>query len=219
MSKRTIAAAAAAAFVLCLAPGARAQDEATRQEDSAIEERSQDVVRGDTATIEDQTFVRKAAEDSAAEVELADLALAKSDNDSVKDFAEQMKRDHSAAQGILAQAASREGIEVPETLGDDHRTITAELEKLDGAAFDRRYMNYMVEEHKKDLALFAAKARTGDGDVSAYAQRMVSVLDGHLAKAREVSAELERGSAEPDPRQGMLEKRPLEAPGNDASLR
>lgn len=219
MSKRTIAAAAATAVVLCLAAGTRAEDAATRQEDSAIEERSEDVVQGDTATVEDQTFVCRAAEGSAAEVELADLALTKSDNDSVKEFAEQMKRDRSAAQGVLAQAASREGIDVPKTLDDQHRTIKAELEKLDGPEFDRRYMNYMLQEHKKDIALFAAKAPSGDGDVSAYAQRMVSVLDAHLRKARDVSAQLEGGSPEPDPRQGMLENRPLEAPGNDATLR
>ncbi len=145
MSKRTIAAAAATAVVLCLAAGTRAEDAATRQEDSAIEERSEDVVQGDTATVEDQTFVCRAAEGSAAEVELADLALTKSDNDSVKEFAEQMKRDRSAAQGVLAQAASREGIDVPKTLDDQHRTIKAELEKLDGPEFDRRYMNYMLQ--------------------------------------------------------------------------
>jgi len=205
--------AAAVVAALALAPIAHADDPA-RQEKPGIDERADDAVKGSTATVDDQVFVRKAAEGSAAEVELADLALAKTRNPAVKEFAEQMKRDHTAAQGVLANAATQEGIEIPRTLNDEHRTIRAELEKLDGQAFDERYMTYMVQEHQKELALFAAKARTGDGDVAAYAQRMVTVLDGHLRMARDVSAQVASADTESDPRTGAIER-----PGNDASLR
>jgi putative membrane protein len=214
MTKPLLAAAAAVA-ALAVGPGAWA-DDAARQEKPGIDERADDVVEGSAATIDDQVFVRKAAEGSAAEVELAELALAKTKNPAVKDFAEQMKRDHTAAQGVLANSATQEGIEIPRTLDDDHSTIKSELAKLDGQEFDERYMSHMVQEHQKELALFAAKARTGDGDVSAYAQRMVSVLDAHLTKAREVSAQVASNEAESetDPRTGRVD-----GPGNDASLR
>jgi putative membrane protein len=153
--------------------------------------RAVDDGRGGTETqIDDQVFVTKAMAASRAEVDLAELALKKSTDPKVRDFAEKMMRDHTAAQAQLAQSATREGVEQPKSIDARHAAAKAELEKLDGDEFDRRYMALMVQDHEENAALYTAKHRTGDGDVSAIANRLTTVMQGHLDMAREVSRDV-----------------------------
>lgn len=173
--------------LLAFAPAANA-DEAAMKDAGRPGNRAVDDGRGGTETqIDDQVFVTKALEASRADVEMAELALKKTTDPKVRDFAEKVMRDHSAAQAQLAQSATREGVEQPKTIDARHAAMKAELERLQGDEFDRRYMAFMVEESERNAALFTAKHRTGDGDVAAIANRLTSVMQGHVDMARETS--------------------------------
>ncbi|HEY8515570.1 MAG TPA: DUF4142 domain-containing protein [Candidatus Binatia bacterium] len=214
--------ACAAALALLAAPAAWAEDHSGRAGHAQGSATTTDAGRpgsnqavpdspaGKTVLLDDQAFVPQALEGSMAEVQLADLALEKSKNDSVRSFAEQMKKDHTSAQSILANTATQEGIQQPTKLSPADQQLKDQLSKLQGEEFDREYMSHMVADHEKDLALFNAKARTGDGDVAAYARRMVPVLDHHLSMARSVSQSLATGH-ELDERQGAA-PRPAQNP-------
>src|SRR5262245_44713885 len=65
--------------------------------------------RAGTLSMEDQTFMRKAAESGMAEVKLAKLALDKSRNDEVKRFAQKLIDDHQKANDDLKQIATQKG--------------------------------------------------------------------------------------------------------------
>lgn len=190
MLRRTTTTMLAALALLAAAPLARAQD-AADQDAGRPGNRAVDDGRGGTETqIDDQVFVTKALAVSRAEVELAELALRKSTNPKVRDFAEKMLRDHTGVQAQLAKSATREGVQQPAGIDARHAQAKAELEKLSGEEFDRRYMALMVEDHEEAAALFTAKHRTGDGDVAAIANRLTTVMQGHLEMAREVSREV-----------------------------
>jgi putative membrane protein len=184
---RTSRAAIAALAFFATASLATAQN-AQLQDAGRPGNRAVDDGRGGTETqIDDQVFVTKALAASRAEVELAELALQKSTDPKVRDFAEKMMRDHTGAQAQLLQSATREGIEKPKSLDARHAAAKAELAALDGPDFDRRYMALMVEDHAETVTLYTAKHRTGDGDVAAIANRLTTVMQGHLDMAREVS--------------------------------
>lgn len=173
--------------LLAATPVARAQDAATKDEGRPGNRAVTDGRGGTETQIDDQVFVTKALEASRAEIEFSELALKKTSDPRVRDYAEKVMRDHSAAQAQLAKSATREGVEQPKTLSTRHIAAKAELEQLDGPAFDRRYMALMVEEAERNAALFTAKHRTGDGDVAAIANRLTTVMQGHLDMAREAS--------------------------------
>lgn len=184
---RTIRMAMVAITLLAFAPAASAGDAATKDA-GRPGNRAVDDGRGGTETqIDDQVFVTKALEASRADIQLAELALKKTTDPKVRDFAEKVLRDHSAAQAQLAQSATREGVEQPKTIDARHAAMKAELERLQGDEFDRRYMAFMVEESDRNAALFTAKHRTGDGDVAAIANRLTTVMQGHVDMARETS--------------------------------
>ncbi|MEW6269776.1 MAG: DUF4142 domain-containing protein [Thermodesulfobacteriota bacterium] len=219
MMSTSILATVAAMAALIAAPAAYADDHAQHAPGSATikdvgkpgNKAVPDNPPGKSVMIDDQAFIPKALEGSMAEVELADLALEKSKNDSVKNFAQQMKKDHSASQSVLANAATQEGIEQPKQLSAKHQKIKDELSKLQGEEFDREYMSHMVKDHEQELAMYSAKARTGDGDVSSLAQRMVPVLDRHLNMARSVSQGITTGQELEEQRQGKA-PRPAHGP-------
>lgn len=185
--RRTTRMAMVAISLLAFAPVANADDASTKDA-GRPGNRAVDDGRGGTETqIDDQVFVTKALESSRADIELAELALKKTTDPKVRDFAEKVMRDHSAVQAELAQSATREGVEQPKSIDARHAAMKAELERLQGDEFDRRYMAFMVEESERNAALFTAKHRTGDGDVAAIANRLTSVMQGHVDMAREAS--------------------------------
>lgn len=192
-----------AATLPSLRSAARAADPvqgsaAERRADDEMNERRDEVVRESKQTIDDATFARKAAEGSAMEIALADLALAQSRDEAVRDYAEQIKKDHSAAQAELVKISEGAGVQVAKPLDDDRSGMTERLAKLDGHEFDLAYTTAMVKEHQRDVEFFSAKARASDGDLSAFAQKMVPVLSAHLETARKLSRTVASQQAAPD---------------------
>jgi putative membrane protein len=65
----------------------------------------------------DQQFVIDAAQGGMAEVQLGQLALERSRNPEVKQFARQMIQEHTRANERLMRLATQKGITPPTTLG------------------------------------------------------------------------------------------------------
>lgn len=96
----------------------------------------------------DQDFIEESAAAGMAEVELGQLALERAQSADVKRFAQMMVDDHSRSGEALTQVASRHNFTPPATLSDDHRELRDRLSRLQGAEFDREYMQAMVDSHE-----------------------------------------------------------------------
>lgn len=95
----------------------------------------------------DKDFVHDLAIANMAEVELGKLATERSSNAEVKSFGQRMIDDHTKAEDKLKTVASQHRIEVPNQLDDKHRDLRDKLAKLQGADFDREYIDAMVDGH------------------------------------------------------------------------
>lgn len=134
----------------------------------------------------DSTFIMKAAQGGMAEVELGKLAVQKASNDRVKQFGQQMVDDHSRAGDELKSLASSKGMTVPTTINAKDRATKKRLEGMQGADFDRAYMQDMVNDHQQDIADFQKEADHGsDPDVKAWAAKTLPTLQHHLQMAQE----------------------------------
>ena len=59
---------------------------------------------------------------------------------------------------------------------------------MSGAQFDKAYMNYMVADHKKDVADFQKEAaHANDPDVKNFAQTTLPTLESHLQQAESIA--------------------------------
>jgi putative membrane protein len=142
----------------------------------------------------DREFIKKAAGDGIAEVELGRLATERASRPVVKEFGAKMVKDHGAANAELATLARAKGVEVPTTLAPEHQALRDRLSAMQGADFDRAYMQEMVQDHTKDVAEFERAAQTAsDQDVKTWAAAKLPTLREHLALARDVNSQVVLG--------------------------
>jgi putative membrane protein len=152
---------------------------------------------GSTARLSssDRKFAMTAAAGGMAEVEMARLALTKASSDAVKQYAQKMIDDHTAANAELMQIASAKNLTLPTAPDAKHRAMMAKLEKLSGAAFDREYvMNAGHKDHQKMEKLFRDESTRGrDADLKAFATKTLPVVQEHLRLARDLHNQMMPG--------------------------
>lgn len=132
-----------------------------------------------------------------AEIELARTAQTKSQNEQVKNFAQQMIDDHTKALTDVQQLAQAKGVNLPSELDRTHRAKADRLAGMSGEEFDRAYMAQAgVAEHQKvHDRLRQVQSRAKDPDVKALASRTLPIVDQHLNSAQQLHKNTARGSS------------------------
>jgi putative membrane protein len=137
-------------------------------------------------SIEDQTFVAKAAKDGQAEVELATLAQKKATSEPARTLASQLRTDHERANAELMEIARRKGINVDPSSTSAQQQVASKLANLSGADFDRAYIGEMVQAHQRAVQLFEDVSHTADDpDLKAFAAKVLPTLRHHLEMAQQ----------------------------------
>lgn len=192
MRVRNWALAAGVAGLCCL--GGAAQTTSTGPNgpnpgsDSAMSKGATGSDQGGHLASADRMFIRKAAEGGLAEVQLGQLAAEHGSSQEVKQFGQRMVDDHTKANDQLKQLAGQKGVPVPEKLNAKDTATKARLEKLSGAAFDRAYMQDMVQDHTKDVSEFRTESKTAkDPDVKGFASQTLPTLEEHLKQAKSIA--------------------------------
>jgi putative membrane protein len=124
-------------------------------------------------------FAATAAQDGMVEVALAGLALRKSRNDHVKQFAQKMVQDYAQSNGRLESIVKCEGLVLPTELDAKHNVEIERLDATSGGAFERAYLKHIGEKHSKAVTLFQSASRSGDAEVAAFARKGLSMLQEH----------------------------------------
>ncbi len=133
----------------------------------------------------DKKFVMKAAQGGMAEVQLAQLAQQKSQDDNVKKFAQQMIDDHTPANQKLTQIAGTKGVTPPTDIDAADQKMMTKLQALDGKKFDTAYLKGQVTAHKTMLKLFQDESKKGtDSDLKSFADDTVPTIQKHITMAQ-----------------------------------
>jgi putative membrane protein len=145
----------------------------------------------------DQKMVKDMAMANLAEVEAGRMAHGKTQNEQVRNFAQQMIDDHTKALGDVQQLAQAKGVLLPTELDRAHKRMVERMAALSGDAFDRAYMQQAgVESHKKVHGLLQkAQSRAKDPELKALAARTMPIVDQHLSSAQQLHKDTARGSS------------------------
>ena len=117
-------------------------------------------------------FLSKAVEMNTAEIDLAEMAIAKTHNPKIKEFAQMVLRDHTQALDKakeLLSARQAGGKIAKAQLTAEHKRTAERLGKLSPDEFDRAFMDTMVSNHKNGVRTFEAQTRV-HGNASAKKQ-------------------------------------------------
>jgi putative membrane protein len=147
----------------------------------------------------DKSFIDNVARDGQGEVAIAQLAEQKGSSPAVKQLAQRLVADHTKANQQLQQIAEQEGVTPPKGMSQEQSDTRAKLEKLNGAAFDRAFLQGQVQDHQKDVQYFQREANTlQDPKLKSFAQQTLPVLQQHLQMAQQAESQLSSsGSSNP----------------------
>ncbi|MEZ5317835.1 MAG: DUF4142 domain-containing protein [Vicinamibacterales bacterium] len=143
-----------------------------------------------TTVAPDPAFVNDVATAGDKEIEMARIAQQRAVAPDVQGFADRMIRDHQQASEELRQALT--GTSVVLTVDTDAiQTAGHTLADLSGAEFDRAYMDMMVTDHERAVALVEAKANgSGNAAVKQWAAKVLPTLKEHLQQAKAIRESL-----------------------------
>jgi len=142
----------------------------------------------------DQDFIANAAKGNREEVELGKMVAAKTKDPNVRQFAQMMVKDHTAALNELTQLAQSKNITIPDGLPDDASALQSKLSSDTGKTFDKDYVSAMVDDHKKDVSEFQDQSQNAkDPDVKQWAAKTLPTLQKHLDKVQQLDAKLGGG--------------------------
>ncbi|MEH2163175.1 MAG: DUF4142 domain-containing protein [Nostoc sp.] len=140
-----------------------------------------------TLSSSDRQFVTEAAQGGLAEVQLGRLASQRGTSKAVKQYGQQMVKDHTQVNNQLKQLAVQKGVTLPTTIGSKNQQVKQRLSQLSGSKFDRQYLNQMLQDHQKDVAAFQKEAEQGqDTDVKAFAAQALPTLQQHLQEVSSI---------------------------------
>ncbi|MDQ3395127.1 MAG: DUF4142 domain-containing protein [Bacteroidota bacterium] len=172
-------------------------DNNTNRQDSAevAEERNEETLADRDNLKEDSEFVVEAASNSMMEVELGQLAVQKATSQEVKNFAQKIVNDHSAANEKLKIIAQKKNIALPNAVPNDHKKHIDDLREKSGKEFDKEYMNLMVDEHKSDIDKYeGASGDLNDSEIKKWANETLSTLRQHKVEAERINETLKERS-------------------------
>jgi len=130
------------------------------------------------------TFLQAAAQIDIAEINAGNLAQKQSQNADVKDFGQMLVADHSKHLTAVTDVAKSMGISVPDEPPAAEKQEAKKLMALSGSAFDREFVNHMVEGHQMAITAYGAEAKAGNSETSALAQKTLPALQHHLEVAQ-----------------------------------
>jgi putative membrane protein len=144
-------------------------------------------------TSADTKFVEGQLAGNMAEIQLAKLALQKSQDQNIRNYAQKMIADHTVANETLMQISNRQEIPPPTALTPDDQMVLDHLKTLNGVAFDTAYINDMIAMHDQTIKKMNDQLTGGQSQmINVWVQNTRPVVMQHEQIAQEIKNELPR---------------------------
>lgn len=135
------------------------------------------------------------------DINLAKLALTKTKDPQVKEFANQMISDHTNLEKSVGDLAKKLGVTPEQSDTSKHlkRQAADEMKKLrslQGKAFDKEYVSHEVAFHQAviDAATTTLIPNAKNAELKSALKEAAPLLQGHLQHARQLQESLQSGS-------------------------
>lgn len=128
-------------------------------------------------------FVKTAAKKGMAEVKMAQLATEKASDTKVKDLAELLVKDHTAANTELKSVAEGLGVKIADLPDAKGKQKHDGLNGRTGKEFDTAFLEHMSMGHQKSIALYEAGRKVAKSEnVIAFIDKTLPVIKSHAEK-------------------------------------
>jgi len=136
------------------------------------------------------SLLNKAHQINKSEEDLASMLSNKAgDDQALSMLATTLKEDHEANESAVKSLASQQNITLQSYQADD--ALKNKLDNLNGAAFDRAFLEHEAMDHRKALRTFEeARRQSETRDMKLYLDETIPVLKAHLEMIENVRRDL-----------------------------
>lgn len=131
----------------------------------------------------DIDFASKATASNNFEIQAANIALVKSQDQNIKQYAQMIVDDHTAAGNELATLVKNKNWQLSTPDNQNYTQLIDQLNNADAASFDRTYGDLMVKSHQDAITLFkdaSTGTATTDADLRKFATDKIPSFQKHL---------------------------------------
>lgn len=136
------------------------------------------------------SFIKQGLEAGLTEIQAAKIAETNSKNPRVISFAKMMITDHTKAGDELEKIGINKRVAEGDTINTGHQKMIADISKKSGAAFDKQYIQMMVNDHQNAVKLFTEASNNKNEQVQTFAKKTLPVLKMHLDSANAICTSL-----------------------------
>ena len=145
-----------------------------------------------TVSAKDVEFASAVTNNALNKVNTGKMALEKSTNSRVKNFATMLVNDHTKLGDELSQIAKDKKITLPPLSGMAEMRQADRLAMKQGNDFDKAFLDAMILDEKKALDICSNGTKTcKDASLKAFAIKTLPVLKAHLDSAQNVRGSLQ----------------------------
>jgi putative membrane protein len=151
---------------------------------------------GDVSMFSQKNLIDHLIVGDSLEVEMAQLAVSRTQNAAVKDFANQLLSDHRAHLATLNKLAGKSDIgreaNAADTTGAHLAGVLKSLQSMAAdSGFDRAFVQAQITHHQASIdGLKKMRSAAKDDDVQKDIDKTLPVLETHLSRATQVAAQL-----------------------------
>jgi len=119
------------------------------------------------------------------EIEAGKIAEAKASSPEVREYADQLIKDHTSADQMVSATAQKIGAQLRDSAKQRHKTangtpVDKKLSSANGAQFDRAFLAQTSADHKKLMTeLKQARDDASDDDIEALIDKIMPILQQH----------------------------------------
>jgi putative membrane protein len=139
----------------------------------------------------DKRFLGPVTRASMLNIAMGKMALEKSSNESVKEFARKMIADHERGLAIYKKVAERDGVTVDTQFDSKQKERLDKLSKLSGAEFDRAYARDQLKSYQRIVSYYQSEADNSTESVATkMATNMLPAVQKHLNDTKDLNKNL-----------------------------
>jgi putative membrane protein len=136
---------------------------------------------------------------NTAEIKDGELALKHSRNQSIREFAQRLVKDHRQSREEGRKLAKNLKVDLSQVAGgatESQSAAAGELAGKSGKDFDRAFVDQQVQAHQQNIDKIQSQMlpQAQDAQLKAYLQKTVTVMQGHLASAKVLQNDLKNAS-------------------------
>jgi putative membrane protein len=136
--------------------------------------------------IDGATFIKDGLEGGMTEIKASGLAITSSNNQKVIGLAKMLIVDHTKVDSALNQLKADKKITDSVTISSAHVAAINDLSKKSGPAFDKLYLQLMVNDHEQAVKLFTTASTNSDGKIKKIASDNLPAIKMHLDSANKI---------------------------------